>query len=92
MLKEDPQSLFDLFVTQTRGYLDSPGVMAALELDKTCMMLYPVIARTLDNRPLSNMVRDFARGLPRNAPEESAALFDAICQQAKAAAGLNLSE
>ncbi|WP_457666323.1 hypothetical protein [Thiolapillus sp.] len=91
MLKEDPQSLFDLFVTQTRDYLDSPGVMAALELDKTCMMLYPVIARTLDNRPLSNMVRDFGRGLPRKEADELQELLHAILAKAKAA-GLTIPD
>ncbi|WP_041069569.1 hypothetical protein [Thiolapillus brandeum] len=89
MLNDDCQSLFDQFVPMARQYLDSPGVMAALELDQLCMKLYPAVAREKQDQELSNMIRDFGRGLPRKEADELAVMFDGIIEQARVA-GLNL--
>ncbi len=91
MLNEDCQRLFDEFVPMARSYLQSPGVMAALDLDKVCMQLYPAVAREKQDRELSNMIRDFGRGLPRREASELAALLDTILQQAQAT-GLTVPE
>jgi hypothetical protein len=85
MLNEDCQRLFDEFVPMARRYLQSPGVMAALDLDKMCMQLYPAVAREKQDQELSNMIRDFGRGLPRKEAAELAALLDAILRQADSA-------
>ncbi|WP_456375111.1 hypothetical protein [Thiolapillus sp.] len=90
MLLEDPQVLFDQFVPQAKAYLDSPGVMAALELDAICAKLYPVIARVLENVELSNQIRDFGRNLPRKEIDELRAMLDSILADAKTA-GLSVS-
>ncbi|WP_456414124.1 hypothetical protein [Thiolapillus sp.] len=84
MLQDDPQLLFDQFLPQAREYLDSPGLMAALELDKTCMKLYPAVARMSGNNRLSNLIRDFARSLPRKEAGELRNLLDQILVEAKA--------
>lgn len=83
MLAEDPQALFDQFVPKARSYVQSPGVMAALELDRICMKLYPVVARKLGNTSLSNQIRDFGRGLPRKEADELAVLLDEILENAR---------
>lgn len=83
MLEEDPQVLFDQFVPKARSYVESPGVMAALELDKICMKLYPVVARKLGDTTLSNQIRDFGRGLPRKEASELAVLLDEILENAR---------
>ncbi len=83
MLAEDPQALFDQFVPKAKSYVQSPGVMAALELDRICMKLYPVVARKLGNTTLSNQIRDFGRGLPRKEAGELAALLDEILENAR---------
>jgi len=83
MLAEDPQALFDQFVPKARSYVQSPGVMAALELDRICMKLYPVVARKLGNTSLSNQIRDFGRGLPRKEADELAVLLEEILENAR---------
>ena len=88
MLNNDCQSLFDQFVPMARKYLEAPGVMAALELDQLCMKLYPAVAREKQDQALSNMIREFGRGLPRKEADELAAMFDEIIEQARVA-GLN---
>ncbi|WP_293649900.1 hypothetical protein [Thiolapillus sp.] len=85
MLNENAQKLFGDFIKQSRDYLSSPGIMAALELDKLCMQLYPIVARRLGDLALSNSIRDFGRSLPRKQPEELQALFDDILSQAQSA-------
>jgi len=82
MLEENLQALFDQFVPKAKAYLEKPGVMAALELDKLCMRLYPLVARQLGDMALSNRIRDFGRGLPRLEPQELAGLLDEILSQA----------
>ncbi len=91
MLNDDCQSLFDQFVPKARQYLDAPGVMAALELDQLCMKLYPAVAREKQNQELSNMIREFGRGLPRKETEELRLLLQDIFSEARAT-GLNLPE
>ncbi len=91
MLNEHCQSLFDQFVPMARQYLDSPGVMAALELDQLCMKLYPAVAREKQNQELSNRIREFGRGLPRKETEELRGLLQDIFTEAQAA-GLNLPD
>jgi len=91
MLNEDCQRLFNEFVPMARRYLQSPGIMAALELDKVCMHLYPAIARERQDQDLSNMIRDFGRGLPHKESSELAVLLDAILRQAQAS-GLTVPE
>ncbi len=83
MLVEDPQALFDQFVPKARSYVESPGVMAALELDRICMKLYPVVARKLGDTALSNRIRDFGRGLPRKEADELAVLLEEILEHAR---------
>ncbi len=91
MLNDDCQSLFDQFVPMARQYLDAPGVMAALELDQQCMKLYPAVAREKQNQELSNMIREFGRGLPRKEVEELRQLLQDIIAEAQAA-GLSLPD
>jgi hypothetical protein len=83
VLEENPQALFDQFVPKARAYLEQPGVMAALELDRICMKLYPVVARKLGNTSLSNQIRDFGRGLPRKETDELAVLLEEILENAR---------
>jgi len=78
MLAEDAQALFDQFVPKARAYVESPGVMAALELDGLCERLYPLVARKLGSTDLANHIRDFGRGLPRKGEEELRALLEEI--------------
>ena len=91
MLVEDPQAVFDDFAVKAKNYLDSPGIMAALELDKLCSRLAPMVARMLKNTRLSNQIRDFGRGLPRKEPDELRLLLQDIFIEAKAA-GLSLPD
>ncbi len=74
----DPQPLFDQFVSKARGYVESPGVMAALELDGLCEKLYPMVARKWEDQTLANLIRDFGRGLPRKTDEELRVLLEEI--------------
>lgn len=85
MLEEDPRVLFDQFQRQARDYVASPGVIKALELDRMCMKLYPLVARRLSATTLSNQIRDFGRGLPRREADELAALLDEILETAREA-------
>jgi len=78
MLAEDAQALFDQFVPKARAYVESPGVMAALELDSLCERLYPLVARKFGDTDLANRIRDFGRGLPRKGQEELKYLFEEI--------------
>ncbi len=91
MLNDDCQSLFDQFVPMARQYLEAPGVMAALELDQLCMKLYPAVAREKQNQELSNMIREFGRGLPRKETEELRLLLEDIFTKAQSA-GLNMPD
>ncbi len=83
MLADDLQASFDHFVRKAGAYVESPGMMAALELDGICERLYPLVARHLGDTGLANRVRDFGRGLPRKSPEELQALFDEILALAR---------
>ena len=85
MLNNDCQALFDTFIPMAREYLRNPGVMAALELDKLCMQLYPTIAREKGDMALSNSIREFGRGLPRKDADELQTLLEQILLQAEAA-------
>lgn len=85
MQHDDPQAAFGRFVPQARSYLESPGIVAALELDTTCMKLHPLVARVLGNTELSKLIRDFVRNLPRKTPEELRHTLDAILAEAKMA-------
>jgi hypothetical protein len=78
IMLDDPRPLFDQFVPKARAYVESPGVMAALELDGICERLYPLVARKLGDTALSNRIRDFGRGLPRKGQEELRVLFEEI--------------
>lgn len=75
---DDPQPLFDQFLPKARRYVESPGVMAALELDGICEKLYPLVARKLGDTALSNRIRDFGRGLPRKSESELRVLLEEI--------------
>ena len=85
MLQNDPQLLFEQFLPQARGNLDFPGVRAALELDETCMKLYPAVARIPGTNQLSNLIRDFGRSLPRKEAGELRNLLNQSIAEAKAA-------
>ena len=91
MLVEDPQAVFDDFAHQARNYVASPGIRAALELDKVCTRLAPMVARVLKNTRLSNQIRDFGRGLPRKEADELRLLLQDIFAEATAS-GLNLPD
>lgn len=91
MLNDDCQSLFHQFVPMARQYLESPGVMAALDLDQLCMKLYPAVAREKRDQELSNRIREFGRGLPRKEVHELGAMLDEILEQAQGA-GLRLPD
>lgn len=90
MLAEDPQRLFDEFAPLARAYIKAPGVMKALELDKVCMKLYPVVARKLEDLTLANRIREFGRNLPRKEADELAVLLEEIFAGARQA-GLAVS-
>ncbi|HDK38593.1 MAG TPA: hypothetical protein ENG92_06220 [Thiolapillus brandeum] len=91
MLNDDCQTIFDVFVPMARDYLESPGIMAALELDKICMQLYPMVARNLGNMELSNRIRDFGRNLPRKNTDELRVLFKDILSLGQSA-GLKITK
>ncbi len=91
MLSEDPQLLFDAFVLQARDYVAAPSIKTALELDRQCMQLYPLVARVLKDMELSNQIRDFGRGLPRKESSELAQMLEDILVAA-GDAGLTLPE
>jgi len=57
--------------------------MTALELNDLCERLYPLVARKLGNRELSEKIRSFSRGLPRKEPHELTRLLDEIMEDAR---------
>ena len=88
MIEEDPQALFDRFLSRARDYLASPGMVAALELDDICMTLYPLVIRRLEDAELSTKIREFGRSLPRRDATELASLLDEIVSAAARHQGL----
>jgi hypothetical protein len=84
MLQDDPQLLFERFNTLAKTYLDKPGIMAALELDRVCMQLYPLVARITADMELSNRIREFGRELPRKDVDELSVLLQHIFTRAQA--------
>ena len=84
MLQDDPQLLFERFSKQAKDYLNAPNMMAALELDNTCMQLYPLLARVSEDMSLSNQIRNFGRSLPRSEAAALRNLLEKILADARA--------